>query len=520
MVCGVEEFEEAFLGEGVALMSGRGATRVIPSLALVLAMSAGHANAQTTAPAVAAPVKAGTIVSRGDRRAELLRSLLQGENEVAIAVPGAETPDSVETLDLAEAVAMAMKSNYEVLAADAKKSGTEWDVVAAYGQYAPQVNFTYATGSERSSPASYNDSIGNRVNDDTHHRRDRVWKIAQPLVDLSIITDILQRRKTDDMADAERIGVRERVALDTVSSYLKLIQGVLTVRYAERYKASLDGLQDRMSARVEGGGASRADLERVRSRAIMADSAIISSRSELEAAQIEFRRLVGVMPLKVRVPEHLLPDVPEEPGVALRHALAANPDYLASDLQSEVARLESDKAYSRLLPKLSFEVSRTTTYNAGGSAKGNPIDGGPWPNEIENMAMLVATWSFNGGSDLLQGVGYGERAREAQYKTLDLRRRLEESMANSYNALAAADKRIQATRQALAANTLVAGSFEEQYLAGSRQLFDLLDAYERLYSSRVELIRLITAEAQAAFQVRRQMGEMVGAVLGTGESQP
>jgi adhesin transport system outer membrane protein len=92
-------------------------------------------------------------------------------------------------------------------------------------------------------------------------------------------------------------------------------------------------------------------------------------------------------------------------------------------------------------------------------------------------------------------------------------------MANSYNALKAADQRIQATRQALAANTLVAGSFEEQYLAGSRQLFDLLDAYERLYGSRVELIRLITAEAQAAFQVRRQMGEMVGAVLGSQEAQ-
>lgn len=520
MLCGVEEFEDAFLGEGAALMIGRGATRVIPSLALVLALCAGHANAQTAQAVDAGAGKGGVKASRGDERAALLRSLLQGESEVPIAVGGTEAPDTVETVGLAEAVALAMKSNNEVLAADARKSGAEWDVVASYGQYAPQVNFTYATGTERSSPASYNDSIGNRVTDDTHHRRDRVWKIQQPLVDVAIVTDILQRRTTDDVAAAERVGVRERVALDTVNSFLKLIQGVLTVRYAERYKASLDGLQDRMAARLEGGGASRADLERVRSRAITADSAIISSRSELEAAQIEFRRLTGVMPLKVRIPEHLMPDVPDQPGEALRRALAANPDYLASDLQSAVTRLESDKAYARVLPKLSFEVSRTTTYNAGGAAKGNPIDGGPWPNEIENMAMLVATWSFNGGSDVFQGVGYGERAREAQYKTLDLRHRIEESMANSYNALAAAGKRIQATRQALAANALVADSFEEQYLAGSRQLFDLLDAYERLYSSRVELIRLITAEAQAAFQVRRQMGEMVGAVLGTGETQP
>lgn len=498
-------------------MIGRGARRVIPSFALVLALAASQAQAQTAQ--IDAPEAAAAQVPRGDRRAALLRGLLDGETEVPIAVPGTETPDSVDTVGLDEAVALAMKSNYEILAADAKKSGTGWDVVAAYGQYAPQVHFTYASGSERNSPASYNDALGNRVNDDTHHRRDRVWKIQQPLVDVAIVADILQRRTTDDVAAAERVGVRERVALDTVSSFLKLIQGVLTVRYAERYKTSLDGLQDRMSARVEGGGASRADLERVRSRAVAAESAIISARSELEAAQKEFRRLAGVMPLRVRVPERLLPEVPEQAGDALRRALAANPEYLASDLQADVTRLESDKAYGRLLPKLNFEISRSNTYNAGGSSKGNPIDGGPWPNEIENTAMLVATWSFNGGSDLLQGVGYGERAREAQYKTLDLRRRIEESMANSYTALAAADKRIQATRQALAANILVANSFEEQYLAGSRQLFDLLDAYERLYASRVELVRLITAEAQAAFQVRRQMGEMVGAVLGAGEPQ-
>lgn len=468
----------------------------------------------------AAPVSAQAAETRADARAALLRSLLPDGPEVQVTLPESGIADYVAPVGLAEAVAMAMKSNFEILAAEHKKSGAEWDVVAAYGQYAPQVKFTYATGTERSSPASYNDAVGNRVEDDTHHRRDRVWEIQQPLVDLSIVADILQRRVNDDVAEAERVGTRERVALDTVSSYLALVQGVLTVGYAGRYKASLDSLGRRMEARVSGGGASRADLERVRSRAITAESAIISARSELEAAQIAFRRLTGVSPLKLRLPEHLFPEVPVEAGDALRRALAANPEYLASDLLTASARLESDKAYSRLLPKLSFNVSRTTSYNAGGSAKGNPIDGGPWPNSIENQAMLVATWNLTGGSDLFQGLGYGERAQEAQFKTLDLRRRIEESMANGYNALAAADQRIQATRQALAANTQVAASFEEQYLAGSRQLFDLLDAYERLYASRVELIRLIVAEATAAFQVRRTMGELVPAVLGSREAAP
>jgi adhesin transport system outer membrane protein len=456
----------------------------------------------------------------GILRSQLLRDLLEGQDEVSMALPETQAPDYVSSLRLTEAVAMALKNNFEVLAAESKKTGTGWEVVAAFGQYAPQVSFTRTTGKERNLPASYNDSLGARVNDDEHGRRDRVLKVQQPIIDVSIISDILQRRINDDVAEVERIGTRERVALDTVQSYFKLLQAVLSIRYAEQYKDSLDGLLDRMGARVAGGGASLADLERVRSRAVTAETAIISAKSELDSAQVEFRRLTGVMPLKILVPSRLFPDLPGDPGEALTRALRANPEYLSSDRQADATQMESYKAYSRVLPKLDFEVTHSTTYNAGGSAQGNPIDGGPWAYQREDLAMLVMTWHFNGGSDLAQGIGYGARAKEAQYKTMDVRRRLEESMANSYNALHAADKRIRSTRQAVRSNVQVAQSFEEQYLAASRPLFDLLDAYERLYSSRVELARLMIAEAKAAYQVRRQMGEMVDAVLGSEDVRP
>ncbi len=470
----------------------------------------------------ARPVESAASVSQGlgVGRSSLLRELLGGADEVPMALPDSEAPDYVASLRLDEAVALALKSNFEVLAADSKKTGTGWEVIAAYGQYAPQVSYTRTTGKERNLPASYNDNLGARVDDDEHRRRDRILKIQQPIVDVSIISDILQRRLNDDAAEAERIGTRERVAIETVQGYLKLLQAVLTIRYAELYKQSLDGLMQRMDARVAGGGASGADLERVRSRAITAETAIISAKSELDAAQVEFRRLTGVLPLKIRVPARLFPDLPDDPEAALARALIANPEYRVSDLQAEATQMESYKAFSRVLPKLSFEISRTTTYNAGGSAQGNPIDGGPWAYQREDLAMLIMTWNFNGGTDLAQGVGYDARAKESFYKTMDVRRRLEESVANSYNALHAADKRIRSTRQAVRANTQVAQSFEEQYLASSRPLFDLLDAYERLYSSRVELARLMIAEARAAYQVRRQMGEMVGAVLGSEDARP
>jgi len=63
------------------------------------------------------------------------------------------------------------------------------------------------------------------------------------------------------------------------------------------------------------------------------------------------------------------------------------------------------------------------------------------------------------------------------------------------------------------ANGRVAATFEEQYLAGTRQLLDLLDAYERLYQSQTELVTMMISEIQAAYLLRRQMGELDTAIL-------
>jgi len=491
-------------------------------------LTIGQAQAHTTQVAsIAVPTPPVTVRSgnpgfvseHGLERSQLVREFVDGKSEIPTVVPGGLPADYMDAMRLDEAIAMALSHNFEIRAAESKKNATKWQVFGAYGQYAPQLTYTYAVGSERNLPASYNDSTGKRVEDSKHHRRDRVLKIQQPIIDVSVIADILKRRVNDDIADVQRVSTRERVAMDTLKSYFGILQAVLTIKAAEAYKASLDSLLNRMETRVAGGGSAKADLERLRSRSVSAKSSIISAQSELQSAQMTFRRYTGVIPTEIKIPARWVPEIPEQPAEALAKALTENPDYQVSALQEDVAQMESHKTFGGLVPKVSLELSRTTTYGAGGSDRGNPIDGGPWDYEREDSAMLVMTWHLNGGSDIANGISYRSSMKEAQYKTMDLRLRMEETMQDSYTALNAAGQRIQATRAGLKSDEIVVKSFEQQFFAASRPLFDLLDAHERLYESRVSLIRLLSSEARAAYQVRLQMGELVGAVMNSEDAR-
>ena len=474
------------------------------------------APAQEPPSAVAGQPAAGQpaqISERGAKRSAILVGMLGGDPVVRLE-QSARQPDIPEPVRLDESVAFALKSNFEVQASGAKTDAADWDVAGAYMGYLPTVTFSRSTGRERSQPAAYNVN-DKRVADDNHRRRDKELNIKQPLVDLSLITEILLRHKAQSAADIEAISTRERVALQTIGAFHKIIQARLFIRYAEEYKAQLDKLNELMASRVEGGGAAQADLDRIKARSVSAQSAIIETRSEFDAAMDEFRRLTGITPLQFQVPASLVPSLPPTIEDALTRALRANPDYLLSIKQTEVQQYESTKAFSRVLPTLSLEFTQSRSWNAGGSALGSSATGGDevFPYQNERRAMVVSSWTFSGGTEIASGMSAAAKAREANFKSLDTRARVEELVRTSFNALTAANSRVPVLEQAVDSNLKVVSAFEEQYLNANRPLFDLLDAYERTYTSRLDLSRVLIAEAQAAHQLRRQMGELIDALL-------
>jgi adhesin transport system outer membrane protein len=440
---------------------------------------------------------------------------LSGNREtIPLDILAGVSPDIQEAIQIDEAVALALKNNFEVMASDqAVKSGF-WDKIGTYGQYGPTLNLTLSKGRERSRPASINDINGDRVKDDRHARRDRDLVVRQPLIDLGIVAEILSSTDKEEIQKIDNRATRETVALDTVNAFYNIVQARVAVHLADQYKKYLEDIAARMSARVEEGGAPAADLDRISARALLAESARIQAVGEYETGLSEFQRLTGVIPLEIKIPEILAPQVPREVTEALDGAYQANPSYLSSLKKIELAKVDAAKFGVEMLPEISGQYTSTYVYNAGGSAKGNPIDG-VYPSQRSDSMLLVAKWELHPTTSVPGGLSGLAKIREMDYLARDVKTRIQQGVKASYTALGAAEKRKEALRESVLANQRVVDSFEVQYQEGGRPLFDLLDAYEQLYNSQLNLMRVVMANVRASYQVRKQMGDLIPSVIQT-----
>lgn len=460
--------------------------------------------AETTPPAKAVelPVAEGTPVEPSAVDANIIYLDIESHGSPATIM---------HPLQLGEAASLALKNNFEARASKSKLKSVYLEKLTAYSLYLPAVDVNIARGNEKSEPASYNDLFGNRVMYDSHTRYDRVYSVRQPIIDLAIIGDILVAGKTEDVAVQEDREVCEGIVYDTINAYMRLLQARLAVELADQYRSYLDELSSRMEARVEGGGATLGDLERIKGRSTQAEAARIEALGDYESNLSEFKRLTQVTPAQLVLPQ-VSPQVPEDIAQAMESALRNNPSYLASQMKVDVATSSRNSTMAKLAPKLGLEYSNIHVWNAGGSANGNPVDG-VYPNQDDERVMLVGRWSMNGGLEVMQSATALEKINEAQFREMDSRERIEQGIRTSYHAINAAELRLAVLQKSVESNATVVREFEDQYHNGSRSVFELLDAYEQLYIARLNLMRLGIARELAAYQVHRQMGGLINQLL-------
>lgn len=473
----------------------------------------------------AAPENAPLPEEMSAERSKLLVKM-NGSSTIDLSSIVKTLPKSADIVQAAElrvdeAVAYSLKNNFEIAASRQKKIGSRWEEVGAVGQFFPRAELTRGVGKQRSSPAGFNDANDQRIKDNSHHYRERVWSVTVPIVDLSLISDLLSRHNIASAAAAEEMGTKEKIALDTVKDYYRLIMYSLNMLFADEYKKQLEGLTERMAARVEGGGSAQAELDRVRARALMAQSSIIDARNNLESTLFEFRRLTGVDAEKLALPANFLPFVPNDVEAISKKSIAGNPDYLTAVYRANAAEFDIATFLNRSLPKLQFQLTSTRTYNSGGSALDfEATDGGPFAYQNEKKAMLVLSWAFNPTVDIPQALSGLAKSREEFYKSVDIRKRVDETVRASYSAMRTATSRVDPMLQAMQSSQKVVDAFEVQYQNANRTVLDLLDAYERLYQAKKDLVSIMTTEAVAGYQLRRQMGELVQAIVTIEDRDP
>ncbi len=421
--------------------------------------------------------------------------------QIAVAPEG----DPVHDLGLRQVLDLALNNSYSFAATAAQADQAEYAAKAAAGQMGPTLDVRAQKGNEYSSPSSVIDPNTGLVQRVSYHKRWDVTLIGrQPIFAPGSYYDFRKSSALAAAADLRRDDARETLYYNAIKAYYDVMRAYASLSFARSYAKRMDSLLDYMRKRLEGGGASNVDFDRVRGRSLTAQSAVAEAEGVLESAMVSLNQITGRKIEQIEVPDHMMPAVPDTSKLALQDVYETNPGVRAARRDLDAASHELKSARAKFSPTLALEWTQTKTRGAGGA-----IDTTDNTLQLttDRRLMLVMTMNLlNGGSDVYYNKQAGAKYVEKSNTALDLERKLREQIEINYRTLGAVRKRMDISRQAYLTNANVADVFLDQLSTGSKQLIDVLDAYQQAFQARTDFANLLFQQADISYQILRNTG--------------
>jgi adhesin transport system outer membrane protein len=451
--------------------------------ALMLSVAPVHAQ-HAGAPAAAADQDSGAPWRHA--RINRLSDLLGLPAELAIVGIEAEAPK--RPMALHETIRQGMNVNLDAQSADARRRAAEFTKRAALGALLPRVDASAGYGKGRL------DSVDPILE---LPRKEASLTIRQAVFDLGAYEELKRQGKLAEAAAYQARSADSAAGLETASAYLQALQARIVIELSEEHEQRLKELLNYVDARAAAGGTSQAESARVRARVANARAVIADSRANLRAALRNLESLVGDAPatLALAVPRSLA--IPATSREAKTMAEQQNFDLRAAAADIKASQYEANSQKSKYLPRLEVQGTHRRDVNSGGTEA----------MLRDNRVMLTATWSlFNGGVDHSQARAATLRGRSIELARASSVRKLGQELDVSYATLDGMQERFDAVSEEMASNAAVVDAFREQLVGGTRPLLDVLDAYQRLHQSRLDLTQLAVSEVQNHIKVSHLVG--------------
>lgn len=466
---------------------------------------AGPASADFRLPAIP------TVAAPASAQDEILLLLRQSDAEFkgnTITLPQiAVVPegDPVHDLTLRQVLDLALDNSYSFAATAAQADQAEYAAKAAAGQMGPTLDVRAQKGNEYSSPSSVIDPNTGLVQRMSYHKRWDVTLIGrQPIFAPGSYYDYRKASALATAADLRRDDARETLYYNAIKAYYDVMRAYASLSFARSYAKRMESLLDYMRKRLEGGGASTVDFERVRGRSLTAQSAVAEAEGALESAMVSLNQITGRKIEQIEVPDRMMPVVPDSSKLALQNVYDTNPGVRAARRDVEAADHELKSARAKFSPTFALEWTQIKSRGAGGAI--DTTDNSLQLSTDRRLMLVMSMNLLNGGSDVYYNKQAGAKYVEKSNTALDLERKLREQIEINYRTLGAVRKRMEISRQAYLTNANVADVFLEQLSTGSKQLIDVLDAYQQAYQARTDFANLLFQQADISYQILRNTG--------------
>lgn len=345
-------------------------------------------------------------------------------------------------------------------------------------------------------------SRGANVQPDGSHRHtsysDSV-RLTQPVFNLPLISDWMVELSNERAAGWRMHAAREAVALAVTQATLNVAAARLALAHSEEQLGNFDRLLAYVQERAQSGAASATDLERTRTRVLLARQTRIEQQAGYKSALLELQRLTGQSPQALRLPYlNQLPGLPATHGELRRVVWEQSFDLRALRADIEAQRRALASSQQRLLPVVGMSIEHDASRNVRGANA----------RQVDQRVMGLMSWEFSLGGRELYGAGVAAAELDnRQARLTEQGERLLQQVDADFALLQSATLRVAAGQAEQLASAAVVAAVNEQLRFGRLgSLLEALDAYERHFAARQRLTQTLTQQMQAQAQLLARMG--------------
>jgi outer membrane protein, adhesin transport system len=455
-------------------------------------------------------LKASPIMT-ASRNPLVLPPFLRDGADITASIPAKPAEPAVKSalpdrrsVSLHQAVTEAALTHPEIRAAEARVREAKSGIAMSRAAFYPQGDTRLALGGSLGGNA-VGRSVYERANPDGNSRVDASISLKQLIYDFGATRADVERATL--IKDAEKLKVLDKVdeiVLKTAQAYIKVLESRALLGLVDETVAAHRRLAGIVQANQREGNGTAADVNRVNSRLTDMNAIRSDVSLQLAGAEEQFHRLTRIRPGALNPTPSLAHHLPGSPDAAIAMMKRNNPRLAAMGATARSIEREVDFQRASALPKIQFETdSDTKNYAALNRHK----------NETEARALVTMRYKFMDGGLSNATVEQLHHRRDGNMH--QLRNEDEQTSADirqAYRAVDSARRKGRLVSEGVTTAAKVQELYLEQFKAGRRTVFELLDSQMSSFTVRRSAIESRFEAERAIFDILRHSGKLAEAM--------
>lgn len=305
------------------------------------------------------------------------------------------------------------------------------------------------------------------------------------------------------LKDAERFKLQEKIdetAGKISQLFVRIHEQRALLKLVDETMASHRELLGIVTAQQKEGQGTSADVSRVKSRLVDVGAIRADISLQLLAAEDQFERLTRNRPVRLGAIPNYRGKIPMTPDMAIDRVLRKNPRLAAMEASRKSSEKELESQRASILPHFGVEMdTESKNYR-------NPRTG---RTELEGRALLAMRYRIlDGGLSKAAEAQIEARLRGAEMALLNEREQAEADIRQGYRAIDSAHRKMRLISEGVNSSQSVRALYLEQFKAGRRTIFELLDGQMAYYTARRSQIESQYDALRAVFDILRTTGEL------------